>query len=285
MHSPRSGRRARAPSPGWAPRSGRARSRSAPRCAKPSSRRTQAPARLSRRMGRESISRTSTPSRASASRPSASAPSTAAISAPIQRRRGSFPTGAKSAAAAWARSSGSRAIDRRHTCQTPLRYHQFAPMPKTKKAAPPMPPANTTQQVMSGFADAYRAWIEAVSAKPETMLDLQGRYMQEQMKLWMKSFDPKSSGNGEETADKRFSGPEWNELPVFRYFRDSYLLTSKMMMTAVEDATLDPPTKQRMRFFMRQYLDAAAPSNYLLTNPEAIKVAMETKGESLQEGM
>src|SRR5258706_13414428 len=101
----------------------------------------------------------------------------------------------------------------------------------------------------------------------------------------MKSFDPKSSGNGEETADKRFSAPEWNELPIFRYFRDSYLLRSKMMMTAVEDAKLDPPTKQRMRFFMRQYLDAAAPSNYLLTNPEAIKTAMETKGESLQEGM
>ncbi len=144
---------------------------------------------------------------------------------------------------------------------------------------------NTSQQVMTGFADAYRAWIEAVSAKPETMLDLQGRYMKEQMKLWMKSFDPKLAGNGDESGDKRFSAPEWNELPIFRYFRDSYLLTSKMMMTAVEDAKLDPPTKQRMRFFMRQYLDAAAPSNYLLTNPEAIKTAMETKGESLQEGM
>ena len=44
-----------------------------------------------------------------------------------------------------------------------------------------------TQQVMSGFAEAYRAWLEAVSAKPETMLDLQGRYMQEQMRLWMES--------------------------------------------------------------------------------------------------
>jgi polyhydroxyalkanoate synthase len=40
-----------------------------------------------------------------------------------------------------------------------------------------------------------------------------------------------------------------------------------------------------MRFFMRQYLDAAAPSNYLMTNPEALKAAMESRGESLQEGM
>jgi polyhydroxyalkanoate synthase len=40
-----------------------------------------------------------------------------------------------------------------------------------------------------------------------------------------------------------------------------------------------------MRFFMRQYLDAAAPSNYLLTNPEALKAAMESRGETLQEGL
>src|SRR5258706_2746016 len=147
------------------------------------------------------------------------------------------------------------------------------------------PQQGTTQQVMAGFTDAYRAWIEAMSAKPETLLDLQGRFMQEQMKLWMKSLDPKAQGNSEEAADKRFSGPEWNEQPMFRYFRDSYLLTSKMMMEAVEKANLDAPTQQRMRFFMRQYLDAAAPSNYLLTNPEALKAAMESRGETLQEGL
>ncbi len=141
-----------------------------------------------------------------------------------------------------------------------------------------------SQQVMSGFAEAYRAWLEALSSKPEKMLDLQGRYMQEQMKLWMKAIQP-DEAKAEEPGDKRFSAPEWSELPVFRYFRDSYLLTSKMMMQAVEEANLDAPTQQRMRFFMRQYLDAAAPSNYLMTNPEALKAAIESRGETLQEGM
>jgi poly[(R)-3-hydroxyalkanoate] polymerase subunit PhaC len=143
------------------------------------------------------------------------------------------------------------------------------------------------QQVMEGFAEAYRAWVEAVSAKPETMVDLQGRYMQEQMKLWMQVMQPETAGadRGPASDDKRFSAPEWDSLPVFRYFRDSYLLTSKMMMQAVEGAEMDAATKQRMRFFMRQYLDAAAPSNYLLTNPEALKAAMESRGESLQEGL
>jgi polyhydroxyalkanoate synthase len=144
-----------------------------------------------------------------------------------------------------------------------------------------------SQQVMSGFAEAYRAWLEAMSAKPQTMMDLQGRYMQEQMKLWMGAMQGSATGEPppDPTPDKRFSAPEWNALPVFRYFRDSYLLTSKMMMQAVEEANLDAPTKQRMRFFMRQYLDAAAPSNYLMTNPEALKAALESRGETLQEGM
>jgi polyhydroxyalkanoate synthase len=141
-----------------------------------------------------------------------------------------------------------------------------------------------SRHVMAGFADAYRAWLEAISAKPDTMLELQGRYMQEQMRLWMDSMHARP-GNGEQASDKRFTAPEWEALPVFRYFRDSYLLTSKMMMQAVEHADMDEGTKQRMRFFMRQYLDAAAPSNYLLTNPEAIKAAMESRGETLQEGL
>src|SRR5688572_10524700 len=73
-----------------------------------------------------------------------------------------------------------------------------------------------TQQVMSGFADAYRAWLEALSAKPQTMMDLQSSYMQEQMKLWMASMRPAPEGDAEPAGDKRFSAPEWDALPVFR---------------------------------------------------------------------
>ena len=140
------------------------------------------------------------------------------------------------------------------------------------------------QQVMAGFADAYRAWMEAMSANPEALVELQSRYMQEQLRLWSEAMQGAPADDPAAPTDKRFSGPEWNELPVFRYLRDSYLATSRMMMESVEQAKLDAPTKQRMRFFMRQYLDAAAPSNYLMTNPEAIKAAIESHGESLQEG-
>jgi len=178
---------------------------------------------------------------------------------------------------------------------------RVSPMPKTEpqhaeriagilaksheKIASSLNADSPTQHVMSGFSEAYRAWLESMTAKPQTLLDLQGKFMQEQMSLWMKAFQPEGKPGTDAVADKRFNAPEWNELPIFRYYRDSYLLTSKMMMQAVEEADLDAATKRRMRFFMRQYLDAAAPSNYLATNPEAIKAALESGGKSIEEGM
>src|SRR5258708_8464134 len=99
-----------------------------------------------------------------------------------------------------------------------------------------------SQQVMAGFADAYRAWLEAMSAKPETMLDLQGRYMQEQMRLWMNSMQPAHEAGAEEASDKRFAGHDWDQLPVFPSFPPPYLLPSKIMLHTVVDPDLPAPT-------------------------------------------
>jgi len=145
--------------------------------------------------------------------------------------------------------------------------------------------ASATAPVMEGFAEAYRAWLQSLSARPEALAELQARYMQEQMSLWLHTLQPDGDGSAREAvSDKRFAGAEWEQHPVFRYLRDSYLLTAKTLMKAVDEAELDRDTKQRMRFFMRQYLDAVAPSNYLLTNPEALKAAIESQGKTLQEG-
>ena len=41
-----------------------------------------------------------------------------------------------------------------------------------EKLASSMHADSPTHHVMAGFSDAYRAWLESVSAKPQTLLDL-----------------------------------------------------------------------------------------------------------------
>jgi polyhydroxyalkanoate synthase subunit PhaC len=154
-----------------------------------------------------------------------------------------------------------------------------------KKISKKLESASNAQAVMAGFGDAYRSWVEALSREPQKLADMQSRFMQGQLELWNRTMQPKREGAAASVHDSRFSAPEWGEFPAFDYLRRSYLMTSKMLMESVDEAGLDTATRQRMRFFMRQYLDAMSPSNYLLTNPEALKMALATGGESLQEGM
>jgi len=87
-------------------------------------------------------------------------------------------------------------------------------------------------------------------------------------------------------GDRRFNAPEWTASPVFDYIRQAYLLNSDYL-TKLADALpiADGRTKERMQFLTRQYVDALAPSNFAATNPEFIQTAIETRGESITQGI
>ncbi|MBI3897203.1 MAG: class I poly(R)-hydroxyalkanoic acid synthase [Gammaproteobacteria bacterium] len=85
--------------------------------------------------------------------------------------------------------------------------------------------------------------------------------------------------------DKRFTDDAWSEDPRFDLIRRTYLAYSTFLMDTVDRAPLDDRTKGQMRFAMRQYVDAMSPANFLATNPEALRLAMESGGRSLSEGM
>ena len=141
---------------------------------------------------------------------------------------------------------------------------------------------------MQNYADLYRVLVQDFSQNQESWMKLQNRYLQEQMNLWMGMFVPPGEPRPEavppEKGDKRFNAPEWKEYPLYDYIKQSYLLTSKMLTEAVANANLDDQTKKKMVFFTKQFVDAMSPSNYAATNPEVLKAAMETKGESLTAG-
>ncbi len=86
-------------------------------------------------------------------------------------------------------------------------------------------------------------------------------------------------------GDKRFKAPEWDEAPYyFDFVKQNYLLVSKLMNQIIETSEIDEKTKNKLSFYTKQYIDAFSPSNFIATNPEALKLAQETNGQSLIDG-
>jgi polyhydroxyalkanoate synthase len=68
--------------------------------------------------------------------------------------------------------------------------------------------------------------------------------------------------------------------------RDTYLATSEFITGLVEKAEgVDEFTKRKASFFIKQAVDAASPSNFLMTNPAALREMFKTHGESLLKGI
>jgi polyhydroxyalkanoate synthase subunit PhaC len=85
--------------------------------------------------------------------------------------------------------------------------------------------------------------------------------------------------------DRRFSAPDWTENPYYETLKESYLLASEYLLNEAEETDgQDTEEQRRLRFHLKQFVDAMAPVNFLLTNPAALKKAFETGGTSLAEG-
>jgi polyhydroxyalkanoate synthase subunit PhaC len=128
-------------------------------------------------------------------------------------------------------------------------------------------------------------------ADPQALTALQKQFMDQQMSLWQSVLAGQQGKEqtfkvAPESGDRRFSAPEWRESPVYDYLHQAYLLNTKYVKEMVElIPAADDKARNRMRFLARQIADAMAPSNYAATNPEFIKLAVETKGQSITDGI
>jgi poly[(R)-3-hydroxyalkanoate] polymerase subunit PhaC len=115
---------------------------------------------------------------------------------------------------------------------------------------------------------------------------LQRGYFEKQARLWAAL----ASGKREtlaapEPGDRRFAAKEWRDNPYYDYLKQSYLLAARYLDELVEAAELEPQAKARARFAARQWIDAMCPANFPATNPEALRQALDTKGESVARGL
>jgi polyhydroxyalkanoate synthase len=129
-------------------------------------------------------------------------------------------------------------------------------------------------------------WMQGLFQDPARFAALQSGYLASQARLWSDMVaGADSSVVGAEAGDKRFGGKEWRENPYYSYLRQSYLLAARFLSDLAEDVQLDPVSKERLRFAVKQWSDALCPANFAATNPAVLKRALETQGESLTQGL
>jgi polyhydroxyalkanoate synthase len=85
--------------------------------------------------------------------------------------------------------------------------------------------------------------------------------------------------------DKRFADPEWSQNQFFDFLKQAYLLTSQWADRLVKDADVDPRTRQKAEFYIKQIANAISPSNFVLTNPELLRETLSENGANLARGM
>ena len=87
-------------------------------------------------------------------------------------------------------------------------------------------------------------------------------------------------------ADRRFKDEMWEDNEIFDFIKQSYLLSARYMHGLVHGVQgLDEHTAQKVDFYTRQFVDAMAPSNFVLTNPEVLRATIESGGENLVKGL
>lgn len=86
--------------------------------------------------------------------------------------------------------------------------------------------------------------------------------------------------------DKRFADESWQSHPFYDLLRQTYTATSNWLDELAENSSaLNAAEARKLLFYTRQLTDALSPSNYLLTNPAAMRETLQSNGENLVRGM
>ncbi|MBU6298760.1 MAG: class I poly(R)-hydroxyalkanoic acid synthase [Alphaproteobacteria bacterium] len=154
---------------------------------------------------------------------------------------------------------------------------------QTSKGNAPLDPLNLT--------DTFMALLNGMAAHPAAIFEAQFRLWRDYMGLWETTAQRMLGGTPAavvtpKPGDKRFRDKDWQENQIFDFIKQSYLLTANWLQNTVASVEgLDPAMRRRADFYTKQFLDAVAPTNFVLTNPEVLRTTMQTNGENLVRGL
>ena len=156
-------------------------------------------------------------------------------------------------------------------------------------------PAGVAPAAPAAPAEAYGAAVgemlkslSGLSVPAQQLGALQGDYVNSASQIWndaLQRLQPAEAPAAKPLPDRRFAHDAWAANPASAYAAQMYLLNARTLMQMAESVEGDAKTKARIRFAVQQWVDATSPSNFLAFNPEALKKALDTKGESIATGL
>ena len=132
--------------------------------------------------------------------------------------------------------------------------------------------------------DAPMAGLKGATSDPMAWMTAGAEAWSKGLESWGKMLGMTSDAG--QRRDRRFAAPEWSDNPVFDTIRQCYLAISDQLLDRSRRSTGSTTRRgRRLRFATKSFVDAMAPSNFALTNPEVMKKTIETRGENLLSGL
>jgi len=136
------------------------------------------------------------------------------------------------------------------------------------------------------FAEFTRAW----ATSPQKLLELNARWAQDYAGLWTMFFRRVSGEDVQPVAspapgDRRFRSDSWNDRLAFDFLKQSYLVIGRQLQDLVAATPeMNPDSRAKVDFFVRQYVNAISPANFASTNPDVLAKTYATGGLNLLTG-
>jgi len=122
--------------------------------------------------------------------------------------------------------------------------------------------------------------VDRATEQPRTALEVGGDLLRELVGIAFGTSNIEPA-----PKDARFKDAAWRENPLYRRLGQAYLAWGHSLDSWLARSNFDRLDRERARFMLDIVKDLAAPMNTLPGNPEALRKAWQTRGESLLHGL
>lgn len=127
-------------------------------------------------------------------------------------------------------------------------------------------PLNSLSQLQSEYATEFSALLSSAFSSMPNVGEETGKHVS--LDEWI-------------SDDKRFASKDWRDHGIYELTAALYSLNAKYTRKVAELMPAEGREKRQIDYAIEQFVDAMSPSNFFVSNPEAQKRLLETKGESL----